>query len=266
MAKNAQKSDRRNGKRRQQQQLQQVGDNVVPFKVSAKSDKRRLAEAADRIAAKPLVCKGDTQPLYLNAIRANTVTFGVGPAGTGKTYVATKWAAIEIDQKRYARMIIVRPIVEAGGGLGFLPGDVAEKTDPYQEPFKRVLIDHWKEAHLENLMRGEDARVVFVAPEFIRGRTFDNAVVILDEAQNMTPLQMKTFLTRIGENSKVIINGDIDQVDIKGMSGLKDAMERLQGLENVEFVHFTEEDVVRSGIVKSILKRYSKQDALALPK
>lgn len=264
MAKNAQKSDRRSGKRARRQE--ETSNNVIPFAVSAKSDKRHREESTRRLIAKPLVCKGNTQPKYLDAIRGHDLTFGVGPAGTGKTYVSTKWAAIEVDQKRYQRLIIVRPIVEAGGGLGFLPGDIAEKTDPYQEPFKRVLIEHWGESHLENLMRGEDAKVVFVAPEFIRGRTFDNAVVILDEAQNMTPLQMKTFLTRIGENSKVIINGDVDQVDIKGVSGLKDAIDRLEGMEEVGIVHFTEEDIVRSKLVKAILMRYRSQDTLALKK
>ncbi|QVD49309.1 phosphate starvation-inducible protein [Xanthomonas phage vB_XciM_LucasX] len=256
------KSSRRSS-REEIQELEATGRQPLRSSKTSKSAQRRADEAWNRSSNKPLTCKNEAQKNYLATIRSNMLTIGVGPAGTGKTYVCTKFAAIELDEGRADGIVVVRPIVEAGGGIGFLPGDVADKTAPYQVPFMEVLEEHYGKSHLENLVNGTYPKVVFIAPEFIRGRTFANKVVILDEAQNMTPLQMKTFLTRIGEGSKVIINGDIDQVDITGPSGLKDAMDKLQGLTDVGIAEFTEDDIVRSGLVKDILKRYRSHNAFA---
>jgi phosphate starvation-inducible PhoH-like protein len=226
----------------------------------SKSAQLKSDQAWFRNQQNPLTCKTPAQEHYLKCIQENELTFGLGPAGVGKTYVAIKHAAQQIDRGEYTALIILRPIVEAGGGLGFLPGDVADKIAPWREPFDRVLRDHYGDAALEAKYNGARPSIEFIPLEHIRGRTFDNAIVVLDEAQNTTPLQMKTLLTRIGVNSKLICNGDTDQVDIKGMSGLTDAIQRLDGVESIAIASFTEEDVVRSGLVKRILMRYRRYD------
>lgn len=228
-----------------------------------KSERLNNRESEFRRESRPLMCKNDAQKDYLRSIIENNVTVAIGPAGTGKTYVSVKQAAIELDARNVDKIVVVRPIIEAGGGLGFLPGDEGEKTAPYQIPFLEVLEEHYGPGPLQAKMGGQFPTIVFVPPEFIRGRTFKNAFVILDEAQNMTCDQMKTFLTRLGEDTKCVLQGDIEQVDIEGKSGLEDAMEILDGLPKVGVVEFTEEDIVRSGFCKDVLLRYRRRKILA---
>lgn len=201
-----------------------------------------------------VVAKTQAQGHYLISMEGNQLTFGIGPAGTGKTYVCTAHAANLLLQRKIQKIIVTRPAVEAGKGLGFLPGTIYEKFEPYFAPFRQILGSVLGASHLENLQRL--GKVEIQPLEYIRGLTFDNCFVILDEAQNVTPEQMKLFLTRLGENSVVVINGDITQKDIPGKSGLADAMERLKGLEGVNVIEFDEDDIVRSGLVKEILRRY----------
>jgi len=241
-------------------------EEVVPTRERVsrpKSDRLNTRESEFRRESRPLVCKNDHQKDFLRSIIENQVTVAIGPAGTGKTYVSVKQAAIELDARNVERIVVVRPIVEAGGGLGFLPGDEGEKTAPYQVPFLEVLEEHYGKEQLEGKINCRYPVITFVPPEFIRGRTFKNAFVILDEAQNMTCDQMKTFLTRLGEDTRCVLQGDIEQVDIVGKSGLEDAMEILAGLPKVGTVEFTEEDIVRSGFCKDVLLRYRRRKILA---
>ena len=257
MAKPKSKSSRR---RDNQSMFDEGAPTTVPMR--KKSAQHRANEAWNRNEAKPLVCKNDAQKNFLGSIVANQITVGVGPAGTGKTFVSVKYAAQQLDLGRIDRIVVVRPIIESGKGLGFLKGTVEEKTAPYQVPFLEVLEEHYGPAHLQAKMQCAHPVIVFIAPEFIRGRTFKNAFVILDEAQNMDPDQMKTFLTRLGEDSTCVIQGDLDQKDIPGPSGLADAVEILEGMDNVGVCEFTEEDIVRSGICKAILLRYRRRKML----
>ncbi len=247
-----------------------MGKRAAREKRPAKGSKRarrreleeqlRIAEAAnddDAHFRRPqLHAKTEAQGHYLLSLESKQLTFGVGPAGTGKTYVCTTYAAQLLDQKRVEKLIVTRPAVEAGQGLGFLPGTIEEKFAPYFAPFKQVLEAYFGASHLEYLIK---RGVIEIAPlEYIRGLTFDNAFVILDEAQNTTPRQMKLFLTRLGQYSRVAVNGDIDQQDIEGLSGLQDAVNRFTGMSKVGIIEFDEDDVVRSGLVKEILQRYRK--------
>lgn len=225
--------------------------------------KHKEREATQRVSARPLVCKTAAQEAYLKAIRGSTITFGLGPAGTGKTFVMTKHAAQELDAGNYKTIVILRPIVEVGETLGFLPGDLAEKTDPYAEPFLDALREHYGPAPLQAKMGGAHPTIQFVAPQLARGRTFKDSIILIDEAQNLTPEQTKTLLTRIGENSKLVISGDPDQTDIDGPCGLTDAVKRLKSLSEVSVITFTEDDIVRHGIIRDILMRYRKDAALA---
>jgi phosphate starvation-inducible protein PhoH and related proteins len=216
-------------------------------------------ELDQRTPPRRLECRTQAQYNYLQLMQEKVLTIGDGPAGTGKTFVATKWACEELAARRISKIIVTRPAVEAGGEkLGFLPGELEEKFAPWFEPFRRIMVAEFGETHLENLMkRGR----IEVAPMcHLRGLTFEDAVVILDEAQNSTPMLMKLFLTRIGENCHVIVNGDVDQKDIPGKSGLEDAIERLETMEGVGRLQFTEDDIVRSGFVRDLLKRYRKFD------
>lgn len=211
-----------------------------------------------RKPVKPLAPINEAQGQYMCAIDSKQLTFGLGPAGTGKTYICTRMACEALDNEEIEKIIVTRPAVEASdGGIGFLPGDIHEKFAPYFAPFKAVFEEVWGPGKTEYLIK---EGVIEIAPlEFIRGLTFKNAFVILDEAQNTTPGQMKLFLTRLGEDAKVVINGDISQKDIPGPSGLQDAVDRLdtKRMEDYVYVHeFTEDDIVRSGIVKEILMAY----------
>ena len=193
-------------------------------------------------------------------VNRKDMVFAIGPAGTGKTYTSVALAAKALRDKEVKRIILTRPAVEAGESLGFLPGDLKEKMDPYLQPLYDALRDMIPHEKLEGYM---EKRVIEVAPlAFMRGRTLDEAFVILDEAQNTTHAQMKMFLTRMGMNAKFIITGDPSQVDLplKQRSGLKEAMRILHGVEEIGFVHLTEEDVVRHPVVKKIIKAYAAEE------
>lgn len=203
-----------------------------------------------------LEAKTPNQQLYINAIDSSIITFGVGPAGCGKTYIPTAMAALDLLSGEIEKIVIVRPAVEAGEKLGFLPGDVNEKIDPYMRPIFDVLgrfLDKDKIGQFIQL------GIVEIAPlAYMRGRSIPDAYIILDEAQNTTPTQMKMFLTRIGENSKIVITGDPTQCDIvpRMKSGLVDAIERLADVKGISTVELGVEDIVRHDIVQAIVEAY----------
>jgi phosphate starvation-inducible protein PhoH and related proteins len=207
---------------------------------------------------KVIRAKTPNQKKMVEAMRHNDILFALGPAGTGKTYTAVALAVKALKNKEIKRIILARPAVEAGENLGFLPGDLKEKIDPYLRPLYDALDDMIQpeklKQHLEN-------RVIEIAPmAFMRGRTLDNAYVILDEAQNATDLQLKMFLTRMGPHAKFIITGDLTQIDLpkKQQSGLVRAIKILEGIKGIEFAYLTYEDVVRHKLVKDIIKAYDK--------
>ena len=203
-------------------------------------------------------CKTLGQRKYVKAVKENTVTFAVGPAGTGKTYLAMAMAVVAFKNKEVERIILTRPAVEAGEKLGFLPGDLQNKVDPYLRPLYDALYDLMG---VENFQKYVERGVIEVAPlAYMRGRTLDDSFIILDEAQNTTCEQMKMFLTRFGENSRVIVTGDLTQVDLPAgkKSGLKDAIEVLQGVEGIAICTLTHRDVVRHSLVQAIVKAYEK--------
>ena len=200
------------------------------------------------------------QKKYLDAVKDNDIVFAIGPAGTGKTYQAVAMAVSVLKSKAVDRIIITRPAVEAGERLGFLPGDLKEKVDPYLTPLYDALNDMIPRDKLKIYL---DQRTIEIAPlAYMRGRTLHNSFIILDEAQNATPMQMKMFLTRLGVTSKAIITGDITQIDlpIHEKSGLIDAANILKKVDEISFIHFNETDVVRHKLVKNIIKAYAKND------
>ncbi len=202
--------------------------------------------------------KSPNQKKFIDAVKANDVVFAVGPAGTGKTYIAVALAVRALKNKEIKRIIITRPAVEAGENLGFLPGDLQEKIDPYLRPVYDALDDMIPS---EKLKYYRENRVIEIAPlAYMRGRTLSNAFILLDEAQNTTPMQIKMFLTRLGQNSKLIINGDRTQIDLKPnqKSGLDDAIETLYKVKGIGFIELDQRDVVRHQIVKDIIKAYDK--------
>ncbi|MCD7950625.1 MAG: PhoH family protein [Erysipelotrichaceae bacterium] len=200
------------------------------------------------------------QKTYYQALKHNDVVFGIGPAGTGKTYLAVVFALQALKNNEVKRIVLTRPAVEAGENLGFLPGDLKEKVDPYLKPLYDALYDMLGMEQTERLI---EKGTIEIAPlAYMRGRTLEDAYVILDEAQNTTDAQMKMFLTRLGFNSKMIITGDVTQIDLpKGiLSGLKRALHLLKGVEGIEFVYLTSLDVVRHPVVQRIIDRYEKAD------
>lgn len=207
---------------------------------------------------KTLAPKTVNQRRYLEAIERNDMVFGVGPAGTGKTYLAVAMAVSALVSKRVSRIILTRPAVEAGERLGFLPGTLQEKVDPYLRPLYDALFDMLDQDKVEKLL---ERNTIEVAPlAFMRGRTLNDSFIILDEAQNSTAEQMKMVLTRQGFNSKMVVNGDLTQMDLPAgrRSGLLDAIEVLKGVEGISFVKFDERDVVRHSLVQRIVKAYEK--------
>ena len=205
-----------------------------------------------------LQAKTPAQERYIKAIRQHCLTLGLGPAGTGKSYCAAALAGEALESGKIERIILTRPAVEAGEQLGFLPGSVDEKFAVYIDAFRDILNERFGAGTVNYCIR--HGRIVAAPLAFMRGKTFDESTfVILDEAQNTSPAQMKMFLTRIGENCKVVINGDVRQSDIRGPNGLGDAVDKLQGLAGVYIHHFGYEDIVRSGLVKSIIERYEPQ-------
>ena len=202
--------------------------------------------------------KTEGQHRYLKMVKNNDVVFSIGPAGTGKTYLSVAFALAALDANEVDRIILCRPAVEAGESLGFLPGDLKEKVDPYLAPLYDSLHTLYSESKLSQLLKNKIIEVVPLA--YMRGRTLNNAYMILDEAQNATPLQMKMFLTRLGVGSRSIITGDITQVDLQNPkeSGLLQASEILSGVEGIGFVRLDEKDVVRHPLVMKIIKAYDK--------
>ena len=207
---------------------------------------------------KPLKAKTLGQKEYVDAIRKNDITFGIGPAGTGKTYIAVAMAISALKAKQVDKIILARPAVEAGERLGFLPGDLQEKVDPYLRPLYDALYDMIGRDAALRLKEKETIEVVPLA--YMRGRTLDNAFIILDEAQNATKEQMKMFLTRMGFGSKVIVTGDMTQIDLpRGKrSGLIDALHILEGVEGIAFCRLTDSDVVRHPLVRRIVNAYDR--------
>ena len=210
------------------------------------------------IAGRPVKPKTIGQKNYIDTIRKNTIVFGIGPAGTGKTYLAMAMAITAFKNNEVNRIILTRPAIEAGEHLGFLPGDLQQKVDPYLRPLYDALYDIMG---VENFQKNMEKGAIEVAPlAYMRGRTLDNAFIILDEAQNTTPEQMKMFLTRIGFGSKAIITGDLTQIDLPTgkNSGLIDAVKILDGIEDIGICKFNNKDVVRHPLVQKIIGAYEK--------
>lgn len=208
-----------------------------------------------------IIPKTDNQKRYLDSIREYDIVFGIGPAGTGKTYLAMAMAVNALLKKQISRIVLARPAIEAGEKLGFLPGDIQEKVNPYLRPLYDALYDMMEaEKALKLIERG----VIEIAPlAFMRGRTLNDAFVILDEAQNTTAEQMKMFLTRLGFNAKAVITGDVTQIDLPTgrPSGLVEVIRILDGVEGITFVNFSERDVVRHKLVQAIIKAYERHES-----
>lgn len=243
-----QRDPRSRGRRKQKQD----SSNIV--ELISRNPQLDTAWSPQRLKS-PLQARTPSQQQYINAIRTHSLTFGIGPAGTGKSYCAGALAAEALESGRIERIILTRPAVEAGEKLGFLPGELEDKFAVYIDPFRDILNERLGRGVVDYCLR--HGRIVGAPLAYMRGKTFsDNAFVILDEAQNTTPLQMKMFLTRIGEDCRVVINGDIRQSDIHGANGLEDALRRVEGVADVHVHEFERKDVVRSGLVRELLERY----------
>lgn len=210
---------------------------------------------------KPIRVKTLGQKIYVDSVKNHDVVFGIGPAGTGKTFLAVTLAVTALKRGQVKRIILTRPAVEAGESLGFLPGDLKEKVDPYLRPVYDALYQILGKEQTSRLMERE---IIEIAPlAYMRGRTLDDAFVILDEAQNTTMMQMKMFLTRLGFNSKMIVNGDVSQIDLPKnvKSGLIDAVEKLRNIKKIDFIHLSAKDVVRHPVVAEIINAYSDSES-----
>ncbi len=233
-----------------------MGKNGSLFAFTNLYDEELIKDAK----GKSIRIKNLGQREYIEAIKKNDVTFGIGPAGTGKTFLAVVMAIAALKKGEVQKIIVTRPAVEAGENLGFLPGDLKEKVDPYLRPIYDALYQIFGTEHTNRLM---ERGVIEIAPlAYMRGRTLDDAFVILDEAQNTTVMQMKMFLTRLGFNSKMIINGDISQIDLpKGsLSGLVHAIKVLENVKQIAFVNFSAQDVVRHPVVAKIIEAYAHEE------
>ncbi len=243
-----------------------LNDQSIDYVVSLvdDGDENQLSKLSDTdcicITSKGRPVKPKTlgQQKYVEAIKDNTVVLAIGPAGTGKTYLAVAMAVMAFRAKEVNRIVLTRPAVEAGEKLGFLPGDIQQKVDPYLRPLYDALFDM---LGAENFMKYQERGNIEVAPlAYMRGRTLDDSFIILDEAQNTTPEQMKMFLTRLGFNSKAVVTGDITQIDLadKKTSGLKEASQVLKNVDDISIVTLNEKDVVRHKLVQAIIKAYDK--------
>lgn len=234
------------------------------------NDQTMMQDAADKPAKKAhalaiqtkrktIAPRSPNQELYIKAIQNHEMVFGLGPAGTGKTYLAVAVGVSMFLEGKVERLIFARPAVEAGERLGFLPGDMKEKVDPYLRPIYDALHDMLPQDFM--IKKIEDGSIEIAPLAFMRGRTLSNAFVILDEAQNTTTTQMKMILTRLGESSRMVINGDLSQTDLPvGVkSGLRDATEILEGIEDIKFIHFQNDDVIRHHLVSKIVKAYDQK-------
>ena len=253
---------------------QAEGSGIAPDYVRRSIDLIRTAEFSPAALREDILLtfrgrairpKTAGQKRYVDAIRTHTITFGLGPAGTGKTYLAMAMAVAALKRKEVGRIILTRPVVEAGENLGFLPGSLNEKVDPYIRPLYDALFDMTDMERAQQLI---ESNVIEIAPlAFMRGRTLNDSFVILDEAQNTTPEQMKMFLTRLGFGSKMVITGDITQLDLpRGVSGLKGIEDILGGIEGVSFCRFSGKDVVRHSLVAAIVSAYDRTQANAMQK
>lgn len=214
---------------------------------------------------RPIRVKNLGQKTYVDSIKTHDITFGIGPAGTGKTFLAVVLAVQALRNGRVKKIILTRPAVEAGENLGFLPGDLQEKVDPYLRPVYDALYQILGKVTTERMM---ERGIIEIAPlAYMRGRTLDDAFVILDEAQNTTVMQMKMFLTRLGFGGKMIVNGDVSQIDLpkQQKSGLIDAIEKLRHIPVIDFIYFTTKDVVRHPVVAEIIKAYAAEDESISP-
>jgi len=246
-----------------------AADNLSPEKIHLWLQDKAIDDAADEKAGEEVFIKtkrgiikgrSPNQRLYLNNIRAHDVSFGIGPAGTGKTYLAVASAVVALEQNRVRRLVLVRPAVEAGEKLGYLPGDLVQKVDPYLRPLYDALYEM---LGFDKVMKLIEKNVIEIAPlAFMRGRSLNEAFIILDEAQNTTIEQMKMFLTRIGFNSTAVITGDITQIDLPQgkKSGLRHVIDILGTEAGISFTFFTSRDVVRHPLVARILNAYERQE------
>lgn len=237
---------------------------VISLVKEGNDDKLTTLSGGDCICisakGKPIKAKTLGQKKYVEAIRENTVVIGVGPAGTGKTYLAVALAVSAFRAKQVNRIILTRPAVEAGEKLGFLPGDLQQKVDPYLRPLYDALFDM---LGAENFQKYQERGNIEVAPlAYMRGRTLDDSFIILDEAQNTTPEQMKMFLTRLGFGSKIVVTGDITQIDLPDgkKSGLVEVIKILKNVDDIKTVKFSDKDVVRHKLVQDIIKAYNKYE------
>ncbi|MBN95756.1 MAG: phosphate starvation-inducible protein PhoH [Deltaproteobacteria bacterium] len=236
----------------------------------AKGDSRDVREflldtVLVSVRRRPITPRSPNQKAYVDAIRNHDVVFGIGPAGTGKTYMAVAMAVAALQAGEVRRIILTRPAVEAGEKLGYLPGDLAEKVNPYLRPLYDALHDMIEPSKCLRMM---DQGVIEVAPlAFMRGRTLSNAFIILDEAQNTTPQQMKMFLTRLGVDSRVVVTGDVTQIDLpeRAVSGLLEVRGILSGVPDVPFIQFSHQDVVRHPLVRRIIEAYERAERSADP-
>jgi phosphate starvation-inducible PhoH-like protein len=245
--------------------LVQSGAEPDLFRGEVPGGRFAFEKGAIRTQRRYITPRSAGQAAYLKALHEHDLVFGVGPAGTGKTYLAVAAGVAMLMRGAVDRIILSRPAVEAGERLGFLPGDLREKVDPYLRPLYDALHDMMP---AEQVLRRLSSAEIEVAPlAFMRGRTLANAFVILDEAQNTTPVQMKMFLTRLGENARMAVTGDLTQVDLPPgqRSGLRDAVDTLAGVDGIGFVTFTEADVVRHPLVGRIVRAYDERDRAAAP-
>jgi phosphate starvation-inducible PhoH-like protein len=228
-----------------------VADPNVSLRSLVETGRQRSAGIKRMVQPRSL-----NQRRYVEAIETNDMVFGVGPAGTGKTYLAVAMAVAALNAKKISRIILVRPAVEAGERLGFLPGTLQEKVDPYLRPLYDALYDLLDQARVDRML---ETNVIEVAPlAFMRGRTLNDAFIIMDEAQNTTSEQMKMLLTRLGNNSKAVITGDVTQIDLPNpkKSGLLEAIAVLKGVDGISFCHFEDGDVVRHNLVQRVIRAY----------
>jgi phosphate starvation-inducible protein PhoH and related proteins len=244
-------------------QKDDVRDAIHAFSSDSSAALKDIFEKAVPVSSRkrPVAPKNETQRKYIEAIRQFDIVFGIGPAGTGKTYLAMAMAVSALLRREVSRIILVRPAVEAGEKLGFLPGDLYEKINPYLRPLYDALYDMIESEKANKLVERGDIEIAPLA--FMRGRTLNDSFIILDEAQNTTSEQMKMFLTRLGFNSKTVITGDITQIDLpsgKG-SGLIEVQNILVGIDDIRFIYFTNKDVVRHKLVQQIIKAYEQHEA-----
>ncbi len=248
-------------------QKDDVNTAIQAFSADSSTSLKDLFQKTIPVSSRkrPVAPKNETQRKYVEAIRQYDVVFGIGPAGTGKTYLAMATAVSALLRREVSRIILVRPAVEAGEKLGFLPGDLYEKVHPYLRPLYDALYDMIETEKANKLVERGDIEIAPLA--FMRGRTLNDSFIILDEAQNTTTEQMKMFLTRLGFNSKTVVTGDVTQVDLPSgrSSGLIEVQKILGGIEAIRFVYFTNRDVVRHKLVQQIIKAYEKHEGADEP-